>query len=349
MTRANVGAVRYVIIGAGAVGGTIGGRLAQSGHDVVLVARGAHLAALRADGLRLITAAGTLTQSLPAVDGPEALGVLRTDDVLVLAVKSQDTAAAVNQWAAARVVGGGTARHRLPVVCAQNGVDNERMALRVFGEVYGLSVWLPATHLEPGVVISHTAPLSGILVLGRYPHGVDSVVGQIGADLSDSAFDAPVVPDVMRWKHGKLLMNLGNALDALLGHEVSRYVDVVAQIRRATLIEGVAAFTAAGIAYSTDEERLALQGDRMQLQEIAGAPRGGGSTWQSLARGADSVEADYLNGEIALLGRLHGVPTPVNDLLARLIAEAARARRAPGDIPAEHLGALLDVVSSRAG
>jgi 2-dehydropantoate 2-reductase len=337
--------MRYVIIGAGAVGGTIGGRLAQSGHDVVLVARGAHLAALETDGLRLVTAAGSVTQVIPAVDGPAALGELRTDDVLVLAVKSQDTAAVVDQWAAAPVVGGGTARERIPIVCAQNGVDNERMALRVFGTVYGMCVWLPATHLEPGVVVSHMAPLSGILSLGRYPHGTDQVVRQIGADLSRSVFDAPVVDDVMRWKYGKLLMNLVNALDALLGDTAPRFADAVTAIRRAIHAEGVAALEAAGIAFTSDEERRALQGDRMERQDIPGVRRGGGSTWQSLVRGADSVEADYLNGEISLLGRLHGVPTPVNDLLARLIADAVRAHRAPGDVPAEHLRALLDVAT----
>jgi 2-dehydropantoate 2-reductase len=55
------------------------------------------------------------------VDGPAALGELISDDVLVLAVKSQDTAGAVRQWAAAPVAAGGVAGDRLPIVCAQNG------------------------------------------------------------------------------------------------------------------------------------------------------------------------------------------------------------------------------------
>ncbi len=57
--------------------------------------------------------------------------------------------------------------------------------------------------------------------------------------------------------------------------------------------------------------------------------RGGGSSWQSLARRAGSIEADYLNGEIALLGRLHGVATPVNAALQEVANELARA----GDPP----------------
>jgi 2-dehydropantoate 2-reductase len=338
--------VRYIIIGAGAVGGTIGGRLAQSGNDVVLVARGAHLAALQDRGLRLVTPTAVVTQTIPAASGPEPLSELRPDDVLVLTVKSQNTAEALRDWSAAPVAGGGSAAERLPIVCAQNGVDNERTASRLFDTVYGLCVWLPATHLEPGVVVSHTVPLSGILMLGRYPGGVDPVVEQISADLSRSVFDAPVVDDVMRWKYGKLLKNLANALDALLGPAGARHADVVADIRRAVQAEGEAVLEAAGIAYNSDEERRALQGNRMEFRDIPGAPRGGGSTWQSLTRGASSVEADYLNGEVALLGRLHGVATPVNILLQRLVGAAARARRTPGDVPAEDLQALLSVAAA---
>ncbi|MET0699652.1 MAG: 2-dehydropantoate 2-reductase [Mycobacterium sp.] len=334
--------MRYFIIGAGAVGGTIGARLAESGHDVVLVARGAHLAALQSDGLRLVTAAGTVTQAIPAVAGPAEAGELRPDDVLILTVKSQDTIAALTQWAAAPVAGGGVAADRLPLVCAQNGVENERVAQRIFRTVYGLCVWLPATHLEPGVVVSHTAPLSGILTVGRYPTGVDDVIGRIGADLRDSVFDAPVVADVMRWKYGKLLMNLGNAVDALLDKEGSGAPELSAEIQQACQSEAENALAAAGIAYTNDDERKALQGDRMQQQAIEGVSRGGGSTWQSLARGAGSVEADYLNGEIALLGRLHGVPTPVNDLMQRLVSESARAQRPPGSMSPDQLRALLD-------
>ena len=334
--------MRYIVIGAGAVGGTIGGQLARSARDVVLVARGAHLAVLQQDGLRLVTAAGTHTQHIPAVAGPEAAGQLRPDDVLVLAVKSQDTFAAVNQWAAAPVAGGGAAGDRLPIVCAQNGVANEGMAQRLFRTVYGMCVWLPATHLEPGVVISHTAPLSGILILGRYPHGSDAVARQIGGDLSQIAFDAPVVEDVMRWKYGKLLTNLGNSLQALLGDEAAS-PEAMAELSRACQEEGKAVLDAAGIAYNSGEERRALQRDRMEFQAAAGNPRTGGSTWQSLARGARSVEADYLNGEIAMLGRIYGVPTPLNDLLQRLIAEYAREGRPPGGISSDDLRALRDV------
>lgn len=94
--------MRYNIIGAGAVGGAIGGRLAEAGHEVVLVARGAHHEALRDGGLRLTTPDGRHTHRLHVVEGPEQLGELREDDVLVLAVKTQDSTAAVETWAPGR-------------------------------------------------------------------------------------------------------------------------------------------------------------------------------------------------------------------------------------------------------
>ena len=72
--------------------------------------------------------------------------------MLILAVKAQDSVAALDAWAWQPVTGGGTAAEALPLLCAQNGVASERLALRRFRQVYGVCVWLPATHLEPGAV-----------------------------------------------------------------------------------------------------------------------------------------------------------------------------------------------------
>ena len=93
-----MGRMRYIIIGAGAVGGTIGECLFQGGHEVVLVARGAHLDALRRYGLRLATPLGTEVLSIPAVSGPAELE-LRHDDVLILTTKTQDAEALLAEWA----------------------------------------------------------------------------------------------------------------------------------------------------------------------------------------------------------------------------------------------------------
>ncbi|MEU5631765.1 ketopantoate reductase family protein [Streptomyces rishiriensis] len=331
--------MRYIIIGAGAIGGTVGGRLAEAGQEVVLVARGAHRTALAEAGLRLRVPEGELTHRLPVVTGPDELGALRADDVLVLAVKTQDSEAALQAWGPAPVAGGGTAAERLPLVCAQNGVESPRLALRRFRHVYAVCVWLPSAHTEPGVVSAAGTPLTGILHLGRYPHGVDDTARRIAADLEKAHFEAPVVPDVARWQYAKLLSNLGNALEAVSGPVADPSAEALFDRIRA---EGAAVLDAAGIAYTGTEEQRAARGDKVTLVPLDGAPRGGGSSWQSLSRGAGSIEADYLNGEIALLGRLHGVPTPLNELLQRLANEFARERKAPGSLPLPELIRLAD-------
>ncbi|MFF3216659.1 ketopantoate reductase family protein [Streptomyces sp. NPDC002886] len=333
--------MRYIIIGAGAIGATIGGRLAESGSEVVLVARGPHAEALRADGLRLTTADGERVHRLPVVGGPAELGELRPDDVLLLTVKTQDALAALDAWGDAEVAGGGTAAQRLPVLCAQNGVESERLALRRFARVYGVCVWLPATFLEPGVVSALCAPLTGILHLGKAAGGADARARRIAGDLEKAGFGAPVVEDVMRWKHAKLLGNLGNAIQATTGPEPE---PAKAALLLRAVREAKAAFTAAGIDWASEDEQAAARDGKVDVP--AGAVRGG-SSWQSLARGTGSVEADYLNGEIVLLGRLHGVATPVNDTLRVAANIFAREGLPPGAMSAEDLTALADEAAAR--
>lgn len=322
--------MRYIIIGAGAVGGSIGGRLAQAGHEVVLVARGAHGEALREGGLRLLTPDDSLTLRLPVLSGPEEYRPT-AEDVLVLAVKTQDTVAALDAWAP--VAGD------LPLLCAQNGVANERLALRRFPRVYGVCVWLPSVFLEPGVVVAPCAPLSGMLHLGRYPGGVDDTARRIAEDLERSCFLAPVQEDVMRWKYAKLLMNLANSVEAVAGPLGAD--PALGELFHRAANEGREVFAAAGIPFAGQEEQRALRGDRMDIREVPGAPASRGSSWQSLRRGTGTIEADYLNGEIVLLGRLHGVPTPVNEALTRIANAFARDGREPGSLPAAELAALV--------
>jgi 2-dehydropantoate 2-reductase len=322
--------MRYIVIGAGAVGGTIGGRLHDAGHEVVLVARGAHAAALREHGLRLELPDGDRVLPIPVAEGPDDLGA-RPDDVLLLAVKTQDTASALATWA-------GYGEHP-PLVCAQNAVENERLALRRFRDVYGMCVWLPSTYLEPGVVQAPCAPLTGILHLGRIPTGTDRTVRRIAADLERSGFAAPVSDRVMAWKYAKLLSNLGNAVEAVCGPTAGPGAqEELAERARA---EGVAVLDAAGIAHVSRAEQARVRGDRVQPRPVKGGTRGGGSTWQSLVRSTGSIESDYLNGEIVLLGRQTGVPTPVNEALQRAANLFARERRRPGDLSEPELAALL--------
>jgi 2-dehydropantoate 2-reductase len=320
--------MRFVIYGAGGIGAALGGRLFENGHDVVLIARGAHHDAMRDHGLRLESSAGSMTLPVPVVDRPSAL-TFDDDDVVLLAMKSQDTNDALEALASAAPDG-------VAVASLQNGVANEPAALRCFADVYGVCVMMPTLFVEPGVVLAYSSPITGILDVGRYHEGTDERAEAIASAFSASTFVSVARPDIMRWKHGKLLMNLGNAIEAACGPE-ARASDLAARARE----EGVAALRMAGIPFVDTEEDTERRGDLLRMSRINGERRGGGSTWQSLARGASTVETDYLNGEIVLLGRLHGVPTPVNELLQHVARRMAVNGEAPGSVDPETLLAQL--------
>src|SRR5207248_2258020 len=137
---------------------------------------------------------------IPVVDHPSKLA-FEADDVVFMAMKTQDTEAALEALA--------TEAPSVAIVCAQNGVENERLALRRFEHVYAMCVMLPATHLEPGAIQINSVPTTGILDLGRYPAGLDDRAAAIAETLNGSRFVSLPRPDVMRWKYTKLVMNLG--------------------------------------------------------------------------------------------------------------------------------------------
>jgi len=323
---------RYVVVGAGAIGGTIGGRLAQAGRDVVLVARGPHLAALQDTGLDLRTPMGAAVLSVPAVGSVAEVG-WRDGDVALLAVKGQHTEGVLDELEA-------VAPPEVPVVCAQNGVANEPRALRRFAHVHGMCVMLPAVHLDPGVVAAFGEPVSGILDVGRFPAGVDAVDAELAEALSGAGFVSAPHPAIMRAKHRKLLMNLANAAVAVAGREVLR-----SEVVGRAVAEGEAVLAAAGIDVASADEDLARRADGFAIGTVEGVERGLGSTFQSLQRGTGSVEVDTLNGEIVLLGRLHDVPTPVNEALRRLGHRAARERWPAGQMAVADLEAAVAEMS----
>jgi 2-dehydropantoate 2-reductase len=304
--------MRYVVFGAGAVGGVVGGLLSAAGSEVALIARGAHLAAIRENGLTVQTPTATHLVKVDVAGSPEELG-MRTGDVVFLGMKGNDTAAAVQ--ALARVAPADT-----PIVCLQNGVANERIALRHFPNVYGVCVMCPTTHLEPGVVRADCAPVPGILDTGRFPSGVDPVVSSITADLRSAGFHSEPQPDIMRWKYGKLLTNITNALDSVLTPDPSRR-----PVLEAVRAEAASILDACGIAYVSDEEDAVRRGDVLQVKFA----RDGGSSWQSLTRGTGSIETDYINGEIVLLARERGLHAPYNENAVRWANRFAWEGRQP--------------------
>jgi 2-dehydropantoate 2-reductase len=87
---------------------------------------------------------------------------------------------------------------------------------------------------------------------------------------------------------------------------------------------------AAGIDYVKHDEDAKRRGMLLNYGLVGGSERGGGSTWQSLTRSTGSIETDYLTGEIVMQGRLHGVATPVNEVLQRLANQLATQHQSPG-------------------
>jgi len=320
--------MRYVVYGAGAVGGVVGALLHQSGHDVVLMARGAHLAAIRRGGLRLETPAGASTAHIAAVEGPDAVD-WRDDDVVLLAVKSDATMACALALAAA-------APPTVSVVSLQNGVANEPALLRWFARVYGVCVMAPTGHLQPGVVEANCHPVPAVLDIGQYPDGLDDVAESVAGAFGDAGIVSQPRPDIMRWKYRKLMMNLGNAVQAVCSR--GEGFDELRELIRA---EGETALTAAGIEPITEADDRERRGDILQAKEIPGRPRAGGSSWQSLERRTGSIETDYLNGEIVLLGRRYDVATPANELIRREAARLAGERGGPGSVDPKDLLARL--------
>jgi 2-dehydropantoate 2-reductase len=318
-----------VIYGAGAIGATIGARMHLAGRDVVLVARGRQLEALRSAGLTLQTPDGEQRLAIESAASPGELDIAR-DDVVLLAMKGQDTASALRELC-------GGVDPEVAVVCAQNGVENERLASRSFARVYGMFVWVAAEYLKPGIVRSFAVPPGlGVLDLGCVPNGTDELARTIASDLQAAGFASRVDAQIMRLKYGKLVSNLANVVEALLGPEAEDE-----RLARRAEDEALACYAAAGIEYASDAEISERTAGHEELRPIKGRARRGGSTWQSLARGT-GVETAYLNGEIVLLGRLHGVPTPVNEALTQHALRMARNRAKPGSATVEELLEHLD-------
>jgi 2-dehydropantoate 2-reductase len=306
--------MRIVVYGAGAIGGVVGGRLFSAGHQVSLIARGEHLAALQAEGLVLESPGGTERLAVPAVGDPAELD-LDADTVVLLTVKGQDTEAALERLVA-------VGPPELAVVCAQNGVENERRVLRRFARTYALCVMAPTTHLQPGVVQAHSAPVTGLLDVGRYPEGVDDTAQALAEALRQATFGSVALPDVMRWKYRKLVKNLANAVEALCGAQAQG-----SQLAQRAQAEGEEVLAAAGIAVASRQEDAERRRQDVKVLPTASGAWSGGSTWQSLVRGTGRLEVDYLNGEIVLVARQLGLRAPVNELL---VAEAAAlVRRGP--------------------
>lgn len=312
------------VVGAGALGGTLAARLSAAGHDVAVTARGAGLAAIREHGIRL---SGAYGEHIARVDARETLA--ERPELALVCTKAQDARAAI---AANRDALDGTT-----VVVVQNGLDGVDTARELLpgAEVFGALSIIAANYTEPGAVRVTTAADS---YLGRGDGPADEAVRRLAALLSAAVPFAPI--DGFRgaqWT--KLVVNMLNAVPAIVGRSVQQVVDdpatcrIVTASMRETVRTGIARGVRFGALQGLDDRRLRLFArlplplgrvlPRSMRRRMGDVPNLG-STQQSLRRG-QPTEIDYLNGAVVREARLAGRDAPVNAALTRLVHEAEAA------------------------
>ncbi len=296
--------MRFVVFGAGAIGSGIGGHLHRTGHDALIVGRPAHVNRIRQHGLQLITDQQTYTLSVPAVSRAADIH-FTPNDVLLLCVKSQDTHRALVEIRAA-----GGDPQTLPILCCQNSITNEPAAARYFKRVYGVLIVVPGIFLEPGVIVNNSLGNAGFIEVGRFPNGLDTLSQDVPKALTAASYAAYANPNVMATKAAKMFSNLGNAIGAITDGKGDQ-TNFMTEVRR----EAERCFKAAGVLFEPPDVFEKRSREQHQQSPLPPGVRNLGSSWQSLQRGLGSIEADFLNGEIVRLGRLHDIPTPYNEVL----------------------------------
>ncbi len=291
-------------MGAGAVGGYFGALLHRGGLDVTLIARGRHLEAIKAHGLRIKSTQGDLTVPAKAVGDPRAVGPV---DLILFCVKSYDTESAARQCLP--IVQESTA-----ILCLQNGVDNEEKIAMVAGgeKVLGGVAYIGAGVSEPGVVV-HTA--EGRIVFGEMRGGVSERVRRLEQIFRDAGFPVEVSSNIKAILWGKLCWNAAfNALNTLVGGDVRVLVErpETRTLARQVMEEVRAVANANNVPLSADlAERLLTWTDT-----AAGSMKT--STRQDLEAGK-RLEVEALNGAVVRKGEAAGVPTPFNFALYALL------------------------------
>src|SRR5258706_4389610 len=291
--------MKIAIIGAGGVGGYFGARLQQAGADVGFVARGAHLEALRRDGLKVESPLGNL--HLPRVNVTDNAADLGRADIVWLAVKLWDTEAAMRSMSS--VVGPDTG-----IISFQNGVQKDDVLRQAFGEkaVMG-GVGYIAAHIDRPGVITHTGTMQR-LVFGEYDGSRSARAEALLDACTRGGIDAELSQDIRKaiWEKFVFLVGLSGSTTTMRA--------TIGPIRsnprtRAFLFdlmrETVAVGRALGVALPTDyaDQRLTF---------VDGLPETMTSSMHHDLNGRKRLEASWLSGSVVQLGDKAGLPTPMN-------------------------------------
>ncbi len=320
------------IMGAGAIGSTIGGLLAEAGLNVVLIGRGPHVKAIKDKGLYIDGIKGVhRVHNLKVTT--DASGV-EDADMVFLTVKSQDTEAAVHAIEPYTKEGS-------TIISLQNGVRNVDKIEEVLkeGNVLGGVALFNATFLQPGSV---TLTMRGGILIGE-PDGEISERAKMVANVTGkSGIKTKAVKNIKGVLWSKLMLNLNNSIMALCdidfkGCYADKYTRKTSML---VMKEAVNVLEASGIKLGSPSVLLSpsiltkglrvmvkvpdsLIPDRL-IKIAASIPLLEDvrvSTWQSLYKGKKS-EIDYLNGEIVRLGEEVGISTPVNRTLVQMVKNA---------------------------
>jgi 2-dehydropantoate 2-reductase len=284
--------MKIAIVGAGGVGGYLGGLLAVAGHEVALVARGEHLRAIREHGLSVRSVHGDF-EVRPALvtDAPAEFG---TAEMVVIAVKTYDTDAAAE--AAQPIVGPTTT-----VIPLQNGVDAAARLAPHFGDrVLPGAAWIVASIERPGVIRQESQVRH--FVIGEVDGRETARLEKVREAIASSGCSAETSNDIDRVLWLKLLFI------ASIGAPVGRILEVPEsrELLRRAMAEVEAVARAKGIPLEDDAtERGMVFAGKLE-------PAATSSMARDVAAGRRS-EHDALCGMVVRCGRKHGVPTPVHE------------------------------------
>jgi 2-dehydropantoate 2-reductase len=315
--------MRIAVLGAGAIGGVIAARLARAGHAVTAVARGAHLAAIKANGLCLRDGEAETRVALTAIDDAGDLGHA---DILFLCVKAHDLASATSKLDPALV-------ESAIVVPVLNGIPwwyrppghgrplrandpHELLSKRFERAIIVAAVAHFAADVPAAGVVRQTA--AGRLILGGLNGSRDAAAMVLGAFKGVGAgLDVVVTDDIAREVWVKLAGNAAfNPVSALTGATMSEICasEALLAIVRKAMTECMETGARCGVAFPVSVEQ------RVEMARAIGGSKL--SMLQDLERGR-AVEADAMIGAIAEIGRLKDVPTPTIDMLQALVSERA--------------------------
>lgn len=302
--------MRVVIHGAGAIGGWLGFRLAKAGADVALIARGPHLAAIRAEGLTLEEASGAETLRLTASDDPAEIGPC---DLVIYGVKAHQLDAALA--GSDPLIGPGTR-----ALSTQNGVDApDRIAARFGPERTLIGVARVSAEITAPGRIGELVLVSGFPV-GAYADGrQDGMASDVVALLRDAGVAVPETEDVrvQLWQKFVGWNAASAAVGARLPGAVARRAPEYRAFSAKLAWEAVAVGKAAG-APVTDAMAEAVEASVAKPAK-PGSKGIRPSMLLDLELGKP-LELDHLVGAVSRMGAELGVPTPCSDAVTALLA-----------------------------